>query len=59
MSGQGIGAVAEELAFMKAYLFLHEVRLGDCITSEVEVPADCMDCLVPPLTLQLLVENIH
>lgn len=50
--------VAEELAFMKAYLFLHEVRLGDCITSEVEVPADCMDCLVPPLTLQLLVENI-
>lgn len=50
--------VAEELTFMKAYLFLHEVRLGNCITSEVEIPADCMDCLVPPLTLQLLVENI-
>lgn len=51
-------SLAEELAFTKAYLFLHEVRLGNCITSRVDIPDDRMDSLIPPLTLQLLVENV-
>lgn len=50
-------SLSEELTFMKAYLFLHEVRLGNCIASAVDVPADSLVCLVT-LTLQLLVENI-
>ena len=43
----------EELDFMKSYLFLHEVRLGNCISCECLVPDDysdavhcgCSDCL--------------
>lgn len=50
--------IKEELAFMNAYLFLHQVRLGDCIHCECHIPADYMEQQLPPLTLQLLVENV-
>ena len=50
--------VKEELAFMNAYLFLHKVRLGDCIHCECHILADYMERQLPPLTLQLLVENV-
>lgn len=48
----------EELEFMRSYLFLHEVRLGNCISCECRIPGDYKDSLLPPLTLQLLVENV-
>lgn len=48
----------EELEFNRSYLFLHEVRLGNCLHCDDKIPADCKDCLLPPLTLQLLVENV-
>lgn len=48
----------DELRFAEAYLYLHEVRLGDCIRFEVEVAPDYDDALLPPLTLQLLLENV-
>lgn len=51
-------SLAEELEFMKAYLFLHEVRLGDCITCNIDISPDHHEQLLPPLTLQLLVENV-
>lgn len=50
--------LGEELEFIKSYLFLHEVRLGDCITCNVTIPPETMDYQLPPLTLQLLVENV-
>lgn len=50
--------LGEELEFMKAYLFLHEVRLGNCISYHNDIPADCFEQMLPPLTLQLLVENV-
>lgn len=50
--------LGEELEFMKAYLFLHKVRLGDCITCHTTLSADVMELLLPPLTLQLLAENV-
>lgn len=50
--------IEEELEFLAAYLFLHKVRLGDCITCEIEIPAGSREWLVPPLTLQLLAENV-
>ena len=34
------------------------MRLGDCITCDIEVPDDCRERMVPPLTLQLLAENV-
>lgn len=48
----------EELEFTRAYLFLHEVRLGNCIHWQSDIPSDQLDYMLPPLTLQLLVENV-
>ena len=50
--------LADELEFVRSYLFLHAVRLGDCIQWKVDIPADNFDCMLPPLTLQLLIENV-
>lgn len=48
----------DELEFLDAFLFLHKVRLGDCITCQVDVPDDWRERMLPPLTLQLLAENV-
>lgn len=48
----------EELDFARSYLFLHEVRMGNCIHWNVDVDKSYMDSALPPLTLQLLVENV-
>lgn len=50
--------LGEEVEFAQAYLFLHEVRLGKCITISLDIPIDYLESSLPPLTLQLLVENI-
>ncbi|WP_455665755.1 sensor histidine kinase [Phocaeicola sp.] len=51
-------SLGDELEFMKSYLFLHQVRLGDCIGCDCHIPADYHEAMLPPLTLQLLVENV-
>lgn len=50
--------LSEELEFAQAYLFLHEVRLGHCIEWNNTIPGNYLESLLPPLTLQLLVENV-
>lgn len=47
-----------ELDFLKSYVFLHKVRLGDCVHIDQQVPDECLEMELPPLTLQLLAENI-
>lgn len=51
-------SLGEELTFIDSYLFLHKVRLGDCINCNHTIPTDQMEWQIPPLTLQLLVENV-
>ena len=51
-------SLKEELDFMNSYLFLHKVRLGDCIHCDCRIPSEYMERQIPPLTLQLLVENV-
>lgn len=48
----------EELCFADAYLYLHRVRLGDCLGCRMEIPDGMRECRLPPLTLQLLIENV-
>lgn len=48
----------EELNFARSYLYLHQVRLGDCVTCNVAVSDEERDYSLPPLTLQLLLENV-
>ena len=50
--------LSEELEFMHSYLFLHEVRLGNCISCDCRIASEYLDSMLPPLTLQLLVENV-
>lgn len=50
--------LADELHFAAAYLFLHRVRLGDCIRFETHIAEKYMEAQLPPLTLQLLLENV-
>ncbi|WDF66876.1 histidine kinase [Sphingobacterium oryzagri] len=47
----------EELAFIHHYLFLYKIRYGDAIQVSFETHADAESVGLPPLTLQLLIEN--
>ena len=55
LGGKGVHLAHGRVLF---YLFLHEVRLGNCLTCQNNVPAEYAEKMLPPLTLQLLVENV-
>ncbi|MCU0435937.1 MAG: histidine kinase [Bacteroidia bacterium] len=50
-------ALAEELDFIRAYLYLLQIRFGDHLKTEIETDAQTAQLHIPPLALQLLVEN--
>ena len=47
----------EEIEFLETYFFLLKVRFGDGITLVNNIPVSYSENLIPPLTLQILVEN--
>ncbi|MEO8067109.1 MAG: histidine kinase [Flavobacteriales bacterium] len=47
----------EELPLLLTYFSLEKRRFGDRIALQVRIPEDELDRCIPPLTLQLLVEN--
>lgn len=47
----------EELKFLKAYIFLLHHRAGAGIMFEIDIKSKHLNYQLPPLTLQLLVEN--
>ncbi|WP_428229513.1 sensor histidine kinase [Flavobacterium sp.] len=49
--------VREEIEFLNAYFYLLKKRLGDKVTLKLQIDMSCLDLHLPPLTLQLLVEN--
>ncbi|QMU29157.1 sensor histidine kinase [Adhaeribacter radiodurans] len=54
---KGLIALDQELQFTQAYYFLLRTRFGEGISLKVEVTDSVHDCLIPPLTLQILLEN--
>ena len=48
---------ADEWEFVENYLALEQLRLGDRLKIETEIQPDAFEALLPPLTLQPLVEN--
>ncbi len=50
-------SLRQEMAFTDTYLSIEAIRFQDRLTIHREVPADCMDALVPAFLLQPLVEN--
>ncbi|PSK91643.1 histidine kinase [Taibaiella chishuiensis] len=47
----------DELKFLDAYMFLIKHRIGDGVEFNISVSKDAKFLLLPPMTLQLLVEN--
>ncbi len=50
-------ALTDELEFIKAYLAVHKERLGDKLEVAFDIDPESLDKHLPPLSLQLLVEN--
>ncbi len=57
LGDQGAIPLARELAFVEAFLGLEKARLGDRLQVEIQVPEELETFPVPPLILQVLVEN--
>lgn len=49
--------LAEELQFVRDYLALEQLRLGDRLRVIEEIDTEALDCAIPAFTLQPLVEN--
>ncbi|MBE0646983.1 MAG: histidine kinase [Bacteroidales bacterium] len=46
-----------ELDFIRSYIFLLEIRFQDKVRFEIDIPENYLNRHVPPLTVQLLIEN--
>jgi sensor histidine kinase YesM len=47
----------EEVNHLKIYLEIEKVRFGHRLITQIEIPENCLNLLVPPLILQPIVEN--
>ncbi|MEE9364890.1 MAG: histidine kinase [Cellulophaga sp.] len=47
----------EEINLVNAYSYLMETRFENKFTCQIEIPEEIRDSKIPPLTLQMLVEN--
>ncbi|MDR6562393.1 MULTISPECIES: histidine kinase [unclassified Arcicella] len=56
-SKKDIILLEEELKFLNSYMFLIKNRIGDGVAFEVNIDQASKQLYLPPLTLQLLVEN--
>ena len=50
-------SLQEELDFVSSYQYLLKTRFEDHLAFSIDIPAEKMDQKIPPLTLQMLVEN--
>lgn len=54
---QKLVTVREEIEFVKAYYFLLQVRYEQHLNLNINLPKNLFNTCIPPMTLQLLVEN--
>ena len=55
---ENVVTLETELNFLDSYLFLINIRHQERINIEIELDKDtCLQCLIPPATLQMLFEN--
>lgn len=57
MDAQRKVPLVQEIALVRAFLAVEQVRFGPRLAFEDEVGADAADCMVPPMILQPLAEN--
>jgi sensor histidine kinase YesM len=49
--------LVEEIDFIRDYLSLEQIRLGERLRVKENIQSNALDCTVPPLILQPLIEN--
>lgn len=54
---QPVSSLNRELDFMRSYLFLQQMRHGENLTWTVNVAAELLEYVMPPLSLQVVLEN--
>ncbi len=54
---QQLITLAEEMEMLRSYLFMQQVKYEQCIELSEQVDDAVLDTMVPPLALQMLVEN--
>jgi sensor histidine kinase YesM len=54
---QHVVSVKRELEFARSYMYLQQIRYGDALSYEVDLSSDALQCYVPPLSLQVVLEN--
>lgn len=47
----------EDMEYINAYLYIQKLRFGDRFHCEFHLPEECLNCVVPKLILQPLIEN--
>ena len=55
--GRDIISLAEERSHVASYLQIQQIRYSDILKYEIDIPDELLDCRVPKLVLQPLVEN--
>jgi two-component system, LytTR family, sensor histidine kinase AlgZ len=50
-------ALSDELKITENFLEIEKVRFGDRLTVNLQIATDCLQCRVPPLLIQPLLEN--
>lgn len=54
---QPVTSLGKELDFMQSYHFLQQIRYGENLTFTVNIPAELLERMLPPLSLQVVLEN--
>jgi PAS domain S-box-containing protein len=54
---QPVSSLNKELDFMRSYLYLQQMRHGADLTWTVNIPAHLLEHVMPPLSLQVVLEN--
>ncbi|HKK78706.1 MAG TPA: sensor histidine kinase [Phaeodactylibacter sp.] len=54
---QPVVDLKSELRFARSYLFLQQLRYGEGVKAKITVPAAYLDQLLPPLSMQVVLEN--
>lgn len=54
---QKLISMAAEMEMLKAYYFMQKIKYEDCIEMKEELDRSTLDTVLPPLTLQMLMEN--
>ncbi|WP_291854619.1 sensor histidine kinase [Marinilabilia sp.] len=54
---QSVATLEKEIDFMQSYLFLQQIRYGNDLSYSVNIQADLLKKIMPPLSLQVVLEN--